>query len=700
MSPNEEPPKPGAGDKLSWLPIVLFWIGVGLYHSGIDDWFRDRFFVQPALTKAFDLKSRGGAEIALDLLLEQLPNNPRNPKLLWALGNTYTSMDRPVLAAFYFTALERTGQSSRLDPQWIAFTTEWQSFENPAIKTARRDEERLEAERKQFERDYNGSVIEHPASINSVLSLPAVNAGALAGYIPPDHPAPCGADRPRCGYALDAATGNFWNALETQAIRIDDPRGGPDCCSLSLDDPDLRSLDVAEAEFSLNPEMLDGRLSTATEAGRRVRLAFASRVLLKQRLVLDFIAKANTAPPPDPGWTIWSWAKLIGWIVVVFLLSGMIEDWLDRRRSRRATVKMPESPAVDSQTRIHGPPHGSRLRRVGYSLLALVLALLAASNFANSNRVWIEANSVTGGLGIVSSHLVSKPWPGNAISLAAGVTLLLVALLALNRGWRNGPRTSGPVDRGLGWLSGTAARAARPFAAAVAILAFAWFANLSVRHSTFHFDPTQAARAFKQDVSGLSIRVIDRYVYGLALDEETMHLAAFGPTMVRAFEREGVGYGYLKPRFEFPLPGVIPLLCLVLLCAMTARHRMQDKAATMPGIFLAAGLLQGYVLFWLTSTQSSFDPWWVQAAIPLSLAQLVLLASIHRKICEAALPPSQLAGWISCYFATSILILALAYRVSGAPLLAPAMLWLTPYASLLALLWWLLLPRPLTKATN
>lgn len=694
-APAADSTKDSAGENPSWIPIVLFWIGIGLYHSGIDDWFRDRYVVQPALTAAFDMKARGGDEIALAMMLEQLPKNPKNPKLLWALGNIHTKMDRPVLAAFYFKALERTGKSSTLDPQWLSFTSEWQNYENPARTKVREDEERLESELQQFERDYHVGAIEHPEAINPVLRLPAANAGAIAGYIPPEYPVRCGPDRPRCGNALHVETGNFWNAVETQSIRINDPKGGPDCCSLSLDDPDLRSLDVVEAEFSMNPEMMDGRLSTATQEGRRVRLAFSSRVLLKQRLVLNFVERADTSPPPDPGWTVWSWAKLIGWLIAVFFLTTFIEDWLERLRLHRSTAKTASISSVNASPT-------SWQRRIGFVLLAFVFALFAATNFANASRVVTEANTIVASLGNLSTHLYSKQWPGNSISLAAGLTLSLLVLLALNRGWRASRTSSGPLDRALGWMSGTNGRAARLLAVVSMLVTFIWLANMAFRHTTFHFDATQAAHTFKQDVSGLSIRINDRYVYGLTFDESMMHIAAFGPSMVRAFEREEISYGYLKPKFEFPIPGFMPLLCLALLCVLEARRRTAYRTVIpVSGVFLAAGLLQTYVLFWLASSQKgnfvlgdgTLDPWWLQAAVPLVFAQLALLASIHRKLRDNALPSSQLAGWVSGYFVTAITILALAYRVSGAPLLAPAMLWLGFYVALLTLLWWLLLPR-------
>jgi hypothetical protein len=331
-----EDEKPASGDGRSWIPIVLFWIGIGVYYSGVDDWLRDRFQVQPAVASANELKARGGDEPALDILLEQLSSNPENPRLLWSLGNFYLSMDRPVLAALYFQALSRTGKASEVASLSPDFASDWQQYENPARKQVRKDEEQLAAELANFQHDYDGDVIEHPADINAVLNLPAANPGPGAGYIPPEHPASCGAAEPNCGYGLDTGRAIFQSAIVKQTIRIEDPHGGRDCCTLKLDDPDLRSLSVAADEFVAQGHMIEGRLATDTEEGRRLRLAFGSRVLLKQQLVLDFIEHSDQNAAPDPGWTVWSWVRLIGWIACVVVLTSFIEGFLDRRKARKA----------------------------------------------------------------------------------------------------------------------------------------------------------------------------------------------------------------------------------------------------------------------------------------------------------------------------------------------------------------------------
>lgn len=696
-----EDDKPASGDGRSWIPIVLFWLGVGVYYSGIDDWLRDRFQVQPAMARAAELKASGGAEPALDILLEQLPANPENPKLLWSLGNTYTSLDRPVLAALYFQALERTGKSSQVDSLWLDYTSEWRQYENPARKQVRKDEEQLAADFASFQRDYESKILEHPADINAVLALPAANPGPAAGYIPPEHPASCGPAEPNCGYGLDIGRATFQSAIINQSIRIEDPRGGRDCCTLKLDDPDLRSLSVAEEEFVTEANMIEGRLATDTEEGRRLRLAFGSRALLKQQLVLDFIESSDKNAAPDPGWTIWSWVKLIGWFALVMFLTTYIEDLLDRGKARMAKKASSQSadPAKTSVSSEASEPRSPLRRRLGFAVLALLLAIQAVANFSESNLHRSEANTIVVGMDTLSAHMRALAVPGNSVNLAAGVSVLLCVLLAINRGWRSRIGSSGPVDRLLGFLSGTGGRMPRMLSGAFTVLALAWLLYASVGRTSFHFSAADAAQAFKDQVAGTSIRVNGSYVQGLSLDESKLHIAAFGPPVVRAFEKADIAYGYTLKKFEFPVPGTLPLFGLALLCGLAAwRNRAKNFV---PAAFLAAGLLQCYLLFWLSSSQQGIflaaDGWldegWVGAAFPLLAAQLVVLAALHRMLRERLLPASQRAGWMSLYFAAAVLVQILAYRVSDAPWLTPTMLWLSTCLVLWSGLCWLLLRR-------
>ena len=315
------------------IPIVVFWLGVGLYQFPVLDLYRDRFHVQPAIAEAAELKAKGGGEVSEQMLLEQLPDNPRNAKLLYALANFYEYTDRPVLAAFYYNAFEHSGRKHDAGEQAVDAGRRWLN-DAPSARQLTLDIARVDKERAAFERDYRKQVLEHPADLQSVLSVPAANPSVGAGFISPEYPVACGPDRPRCGYGFDARSGRLWESVQSLKLRFEDKRAGHGCCELSLEDPDLRSLEVAEADFLMNPDLMDGPLRSDTEEGRQVRLAFASRVLLKQKLVLDFIREADESLPKKP-WTAWSWMLLVGWFIATFLISSWIEGLIERYRNRR-----------------------------------------------------------------------------------------------------------------------------------------------------------------------------------------------------------------------------------------------------------------------------------------------------------------------------------------------------------------------------
>lgn len=332
------------------LPIVVFWVGIGLYQIPVVDIYRDRFQVRPAIAEATELKAKGGGEVSEQILLEHLPDNPRNARLLYSLANFYEYTDRPVLAAFYFHALEHSGRKHDAGPQAVEASRKWLYDDNPAARQLTLDIAQLDKQRAEFERDYRKQVVEHPAELQPVLSVPAANPSVGAGYIPPEFPVACGPDRPRCGYGFDARSGRLWETLPALKLRFQDKRAGARCCELSLEDPDLRSLDVAEADFMMNPELMDGRLASDTEEGRLVRLAFASRVLMKQKLVLDFIGESDNSLPPKP-WTVWSWVLLVGWFVGTFLISSWIDDLIGRFKDRRRLHEPSASPPASAARR-------------------------------------------------------------------------------------------------------------------------------------------------------------------------------------------------------------------------------------------------------------------------------------------------------------------------------------------------------------
>jgi hypothetical protein len=208
--------------------------------------------------------------------------------------------------------------------------------------------------------------------------------------------------------------------------------------------------------------------------------------------------------------------------------------------------------------------------------------------------------------------------------------------------------------------------------------------------------------AFKTEVGPLDIYVNGDWIYGISPDGSMSHVAPFSPVLYRAMDRANINIGDLKYPFEFPIPGFLPILILIGLCAAALWRREKSDA---PGIwtaryFLAFALLQLYVVLWLLSanaglqTRLGYNPDWMGPALFLLVSQLVLVASVYDRLKGNVLPASQQWAWIGAYFATSLAMLPWAYRFSEATLRAPALLWISLYLGFAALLWFLMMmPR-------
>lgn len=330
---------PGETDasRSHWLAFVIFWLGALLY-SPLREWAVDRFVITPAIEEAYAVDG-GRLESAPDGLLALLPDYPQNQKLLWSLGDLYRKQEHPLLAALYFRAIYHTNRRTGLTPPQREVLEEWLPRNSPADKDVIRQIELLEEEFQKYENEYHVGVIDYPESINGALNRPANQHPAGAGYLRPRYGVPCGPDRPRCGSDFRFSTGRFWAGLVEQELKIKDDRGGGDCCTLRLDDPDLRPLDqVIEDEFLRDPDRMDRVYSNTTQEGRRARLALMSRVMTKQHYVLDFADGADASFSEERPWTGWSWALLVGWFVFSFFADELIHGGIDKLRGRRAAT--------------------------------------------------------------------------------------------------------------------------------------------------------------------------------------------------------------------------------------------------------------------------------------------------------------------------------------------------------------------------
>ncbi len=693
--------------------LVLFGIGILAYKLG-GPMVRGWLVVQPAIDRATELETRGGEQMALPILLDQVAGSAQNPRLLWALGDIYTKMDRPLLAHFYFRALSHIDSSS-LDPAWRDFALRWQAGDTEDRQELKRElGEAAEVYRKQRVK----IPLVYPESINAILNQPATTLSMPFGYFPADHPICISKTRDglKCGYGFQFGTANLWTAIASQKLAINYTWAGPDCCSVSLADPDLRSLPAVEEEFRARLAK-SGQLYSSRQEIERELMAFRVRVLAKHAYALGFLDNASFEKPEE-AWTIWNAVALFGWIVAIFVLREATKAFFARSRAGRqpeslpATVKQaPQVQPTEAQMATGAVRRAPVWKRIRYSVLALTM-LLAGIGYLTQSAEKVVLPGPSGTLPqrmTIQGSASAIERASNGINFAAGLSLILAAMLSLNIGWRYSSAEAGPVDRILGALSGSGygVRRWRILAAIIAVGILAWWANFLFAHTVIHWSAGEAATAFQAEVDQLTVHVSGDYIYGVSPDGGTMHVTSFQPATVRAFERAHVRVGVAKQRFELPVPGLLLILILVVLSAW-ATLRWKRRRANPNGkpdlwtarAFLAVSLLQVYLVLWLSSAEkgvmifgNSLDPDWLGPAFFFLIAQLAFVASVYYRLRGDKLPSGQRWGWVAIYFLTGLSMLFWIYAFSDASSRTPGLLWLLTYSALMAMFWWLAMAR-------
>jgi hypothetical protein len=137
----------------------------------------------------------------------------------------------------------------------------------------------------------------YPRNTNSIFNTPVQDVTPAMGYTNPQQPISCEGGKMICGFDFRIRN-DIWNAIVSQKMEINDPRGGDDCCDLKLDDPDLRSLDSAYLAFLQHQQSIGQPLGVDSKSDADRILAFRSRILVKQLYALNFIKYANTNNMP------------------------------------------------------------------------------------------------------------------------------------------------------------------------------------------------------------------------------------------------------------------------------------------------------------------------------------------------------------------------------------------------------------------
>jgi len=303
--------------------FVVLWTTRGnIYNFGYDLW--ARLFVTPQLAPAEDALTSGRSGDALQDALRILRADPDDPRLIYFVAGAYWNLDQPLLADFYTAAYLKS--SRRKDPEQLRRLSgllaederAW-PYLNGAGFTSRMalgalidsldlepaDKARIKAGaeqsdagmEKQFDADkrlfyslpkgWQKAPALPPAQ---VLEEPADSESGATGYIQLGASTSCG--EPWCSSLFERA--DLTAAIRSGRLAIEFPKGGADCCSLSLDDPDLRPIETIVAEFLARREAAGKDAPAASAEGMNALLSLRQRVLLKQSYLLSFAAGART----------------------------------------------------------------------------------------------------------------------------------------------------------------------------------------------------------------------------------------------------------------------------------------------------------------------------------------------------------------------------------------------------------------------
>jgi hypothetical protein len=323
--------KDGSGCLSVFLFMIVLLLSTYGYYIGYDLW--SRFYIAPQLSKA---EAAANAEHFAEALGEALPllrQHPDNPRLLYFVSRTYWILDQRPLAAFYARAYLRTlhkrdpEQLDHLGQLLAADSLAWPYFKDaddsdtsyswlwrlslsPEAKATlsldiMRSPSEFVENIKLYRKLPRGWAKSNTVTPAALLTQPALVAeGDNAGYVNvdgsvlctgPDESGTTGPRRPKwCSSIFRKA--DLWKAVSTGRLTIDYPKGGEGCCTLTLDDPDLRPMDEVVADFLARREKLGKGDPETSAEGVGSLLDLRQRVLLKQSYLFNFAAAAEILP--------------------------------------------------------------------------------------------------------------------------------------------------------------------------------------------------------------------------------------------------------------------------------------------------------------------------------------------------------------------------------------------------------------------
>lgn len=309
------------------------------YNVSYDLW--SRVYFAGRLSSASTAIQSGRTDDAIASILPLLREHPDNPRLLYFIAGAYWDRENFLLANFYTVAYFKSARhrdsdqalalarllaaDRRVWPYWVDADPEFNIFKGLPLPLASRDSlwSHLSAFRDpgrdveyiaasgepwltlQETSNYNWWLYETMSDqrrrktivpAKTLLATPADQEGNRPGLVfiaVPDKPSSYWTRDWGGGRAFQRAS--LWDAIRTGTISVSDSTlGGSDCCSLSLDDPDLRPMDTLMAEFLARERAARRPPLEETADGMNRLLDFRQRVMLKRAFVTNYLVWAKT----------------------------------------------------------------------------------------------------------------------------------------------------------------------------------------------------------------------------------------------------------------------------------------------------------------------------------------------------------------------------------------------------------------------
>ncbi len=302
--------------------LVVLWMARGnIYNFGYDLW--SHFVVTPRLATAEDALTTGRSGDALQSSLRLLRADPDDPRLIYFVAGAYWELDQPLLADFYTAAYLKSarrkdpeqlrrlsellaederawpylaggGFSSRMALGALIDSLDLEPVKKASIKLGAEEaatgmEQQFEVDKQLFYSLPKGWQKTSALPPAQLLGEPADSEDGATGYVQ-IAAASCG--EPWCASIFEHA--DLTAAVRSGNLAIDFPKGGAGCCSLSLDDPDLRPMETIVAEFLARRQAAGKAAPEASAEGMNALLSLRQRVLFKQSYLLSFAAAAQT----------------------------------------------------------------------------------------------------------------------------------------------------------------------------------------------------------------------------------------------------------------------------------------------------------------------------------------------------------------------------------------------------------------------